>query len=88
VPDYIDADVVTGHARSVGARRAAGLAALRGEPFRTGFTTTEVDDLLTTYGFECYEHVCLPDLLQRYAPGHLKRPSGGDWQTIATATRG
>lgn len=85
--DYIDVDVVSGHPRSAGARRAAGLAALRGERFRTGLTPTEVDDLLTTYGFQCCRHICLPELLQRYAPGHLRWPSGGDWQTIATATR-
>ena len=88
VLDYIDPDVVKrGIARSGGARRAAWLAARRGEPFRTGFTAADIDHLLAAYGFECCAHVGLVDLLQRYAPAHLRRWSGCDWQTIALARR-
>jgi len=86
--DYIDADVVTGGlSRTAGARRAAWLAARRGEPFRTGFTSADIDNLLAANGFECSAHVSLIDLLQNYAPTQLRRLSGCDWQTIASAKR-
>lgn len=85
--DYVETDVITGHTQSAGARRAARLAARRGEPFRTGFTKTSLDDLIEAHGFTCDEHVGLPELLRRYAPTHERGPGGGDWQTIATATR-
>ncbi|MBO0880667.1 MAG: SAM-dependent methyltransferase [Mycobacterium sp.] len=87
VLDYVDTDVITGRTRFAGARRAAGLAARRGEPFRTGFTPIDIDNLLDTHGFRRHEQVGLPELLQRYAPTHARRPIGGDWQTITTATR-
>jgi hypothetical protein len=61
--------------------------ALRGEPYRTGVTSTEVDTLLANYGFECHEHMRTPALLRRYAPGHVSRLVGNDWQAITTAQR-
>lgn len=87
IVDYIDADVVTGEIRCKGARRAARAVALRGEPYRTGFTWTDADALLVAHGFECREQARTPALLQRYAPAHVRRPVGNDWQTIMTAQR-
>lgn len=85
--DYIDADVITGKTRWKGARRAARTVARRGEPYRSGFTSTDVDALLAIHGFECHEHARTPELLQRYAPAHGSRPAGNDWQAITTAQR-
>jgi methyltransferase (TIGR00027 family) len=85
--DYIDANVITGKTRWKGARRAARAVALRGEPYRSGFTSTDVGSLLAAHGFECHEHVRTPELLQRYAPAHVSRPAGNDWQAITTAQR-
>lgn len=85
--DYIDADVVTGETRWRGARRVARSVAMRGEPYRTGFTPTDVDALFSTNGFQCLEHVRTPALLQRYAPAQVGRQVGNDWQVITTARR-
>ena len=85
--DYIDADVVTGETQWKGARRAARAVALRGEPYRTGFTSTDVDALFAAHGFECREHARTPTLLQRYSPAQVSRPVGNDWQAITTAQR-
>ena len=87
VLDYIDADVITGKTQWKGARRAARAVALRGEPYRSGFTSTDVDALLAAHGFECGEHRRTPELLQRYAPAHVSRPVGNHWQAITTAQR-
>jgi methyltransferase (TIGR00027 family) len=87
VVDYIDADVVTGNTRWKSARRAARGVALRGEPYRTCFTSTDVDALFATYGFRCREHVRTPALLHRYAPAHIRRQVSNDWQAITTAQR-
>lgn len=87
VIDYVDADALNGNTTSVGARRAAWLAARRGEPFRTGFTPADIDMLLATNGFESEEHVSLSALLDRYDQIDRRRPVGGDWQTIVAAKR-
>lgn len=84
--DYIDADVITGQTPSTGARRAARGVARRGEPFRSGFTSSEMDTLCADYGFRCREHLRTQALLQRYAPnGHGELVN--DWQTMTTAQR-
>jgi hypothetical protein len=67
--------------------RLDGLRGLRGEPCRSGFTSTDIDVLLAAQGFNCHEHQRTPKLLQRYAPAHVSRPAGNDWQTITTAPR-
>jgi methyltransferase (TIGR00027 family) len=85
--DYIDADVVTGETRWRGARRAARSVARRGEPYRTGFTPTDVDALFTAHGFQCLEHARTPALLQRYAPAQVSGHVDNDWQAITTAQR-
>jgi hypothetical protein len=68
-------------------RRAARSVALRGEPYRSGFTSTDIDALLAAQGFNCHEHARTPKLLQRYAPVHVSRPAGNDWQAITIAQR-
>ena len=89
--DYIDADVITGDNRGpLGPRRwarARGAAARRGEPLRTGFTATDADALLASHGFQCGEHMRAPELLQRYAPTHVRRPSINGRLAITTAQR-
>lgn len=85
--DYIDADVVTGQTRWKGARRAARAIALRGEPYRAGFTRTDIDALLAANGFQCLEHLRTPALLQRYLPAHASRPASNDWQARTIAQR-
>lgn len=85
--DYIDADVITGKTRWKGARRAARTVALRGEPYRSGFASTDVDALLAAHGFNCREHARTPELLQRYTPAHVSRPASNNWQAITTAQR-
>lgn len=85
--DYIDADVITGQTSSAGARRSARGVARRGEPFRSGFTTSsEVDALCADYGFQCREHLRVQALLSRYAPDN-KKVLANDWQTMTTAQR-
>jgi O-methyltransferase involved in polyketide biosynthesis len=79
--DYIDADVITRKTQWKGARRAARTTALRGEPYRSGFSSTDVDSLFSSRGFECHEHARTPALLQRYAPAHVGGPC---WQRLAS----
>ena len=85
--DYIDADVVDGQSRWKDARRAARAVKRRGEQFRTGFSSMDLDALLVDHGFECGGHTRIPSLLERYAPAHVSGPVGNDWLAITTATR-
>jgi hypothetical protein len=62
-------------------------AACAANPYRSGFTSTDIDALLAAQGFNCHEHARTPKLLHRYAPAHVSRPAGNDWQTITTAPR-
>ena len=85
--DYIDADFITGDNRSAVARRWAKAAARRGEPLCTGFTAADADALLASHGFQCREHMGAPELLQRYAPTHVRRPPINNQLAITSAQR-
>lgn len=87
VMDYIAADVITGRTRWKGARRGARASALRGEPFRSGFTSTEIKELLADNGFECREQVGVPQLMRRYVPTAGFELSSDDWLTVVAAQR-
>jgi hypothetical protein len=43
-----------------GARRAARAVALRGEPYGSGFTSSDIDVVLAAQGFNCHEHARTP----------------------------
>lgn len=87
VCDYIDPDVVTGDSRHHGARRVASSVARRGEPYQTGMSSEEVENLFGEHGFDCYEHLRAPEMLRRYAPTAIGRQVGGDWLALTTARR-
>jgi hypothetical protein len=67
--------------------RLDGRRGLRGEPYRSGFTSTDIDVLLAAQGFNCHELARTSKLLQRYAPAHVSRPACNDWQASTTAPR-
>jgi methyltransferase (TIGR00027 family) len=85
--DYIDPAVVSGHNASASARRVARTVAESGEPYRTGFTTTDIDAVLTGHGFRPCDHAATPELQQRYSSTRTDPPNGKDWLTILTAQR-
>ena len=86
--DYIDASGTIGGHRSASPLRWVGAAERHGEPFRTRFTPTAADALLTSHGFDCLEHVGTSELLERYAPTHLRSQSvNGRLAAVATAQR-
>jgi methyltransferase (TIGR00027 family) len=85
--DYIDGDLINQHKRFGEARRWVRAAAWHGEPLRTGFTAAEVDALLASHGFHCRHHMRAPELLQRYAPAHVRRRRSDGRLAITTAQR-
>ncbi|HUH68857.1 MAG TPA: hypothetical protein VLZ05_08190 [Mycobacterium sp.] len=87
VADYIDAGVVTGNTPWKSARRVARFVARRGEPYRSGFTATDLDALLGAHGFKPRQHAGVSALLQRYDPAHVSRLAGDDWLAIVFAQR-
>ncbi|ORV18501.1 class I SAM-dependent methyltransferase [Mycobacterium celatum] len=87
VVDYINADVVTARPRWKSARRVARLVARRGEPYRSGFTPTELDALLAAHGFKGADHATVSSLLRRYDPARIRGLSADDWLGIATGHR-
>lgn len=87
VVDYIDANVVTAHPRWKSAARVARMVARRGEPYRSGFTATELDALFAAHGFQGADHATVSALLQRYDPAGTRGLCDDDWLGIATAQR-
>jgi methyltransferase (TIGR00027 family) len=85
--DYVDADVVTGESHWPGARRVARTVARRGEPYRTGFESANIEAFMAKYGFTCEDHARTPALLQRYAPTVGNSSAVNDWLAICTARR-
>ncbi|GBE68092.1 S-adenosyl-L-methionine-dependent methyltransferase [Mycobacterium sp. MFM001] len=87
VVDYIDAGVMTARPVWKSARRVARMVARRGEPYRSGFTAIELDELFATHGFKGADHATVSALLRRYDPAGTRGLSDDDWLGIATAQR-
>lgn len=87
VMDYIDEDVATGTSRWAGARRVARNVARRGEPYRTGFTESGIEFLLSQNGFSCTNHARTPALTQRYASAAGDSSRVNDWLAVCEARR-
>lgn len=87
VLDYIDAAVVSGHTTSPSAQRVAKTVASSGEPYRTGFTTNDINAVLAHHGFTPHDHAATTTLQQRFSPTRVALPPGHDWLTILTAHR-
>lgn len=85
--DYIDGGVVTATTPWRSARRITRVVARSGEPYRSGYTATELSQLLATHGFECRENLTVPTLLRRYDPAHASGLADDDWLAIASAHR-
>ena len=85
VLDYGEPGIVDGTSRWRGARRGTRLVARFGEPYRTGFTRTQLNELLSAKGFLVRDHVGLTELVDRYAPSPWC--STDNWPGIATAER-
>jgi methyltransferase (TIGR00027 family) len=83
--DYVGATAESEGA--LGVLRSMGAAARRGEPFRTRFTSAEIDMLLSEHGFDSGLHLRAPELVQRYFPTHSRRSSGIGRLAITSATR-
>ncbi|WP_416382340.1 class I SAM-dependent methyltransferase [Nocardia transvalensis] len=87
VLDYIDPDVITGTTPWRGARWLSRIVARLGEPFRSGFTSAELDALLGSCGFRLHDVSRVPTLLCRYDPASRRGLHADDWLGIATAIR-
>lgn len=87
VADYVDTAVVAGDSRWTSARRVAQVVARRGEPYRSGFTASEVATLLADHGFTRRDHAGVTELLDRYDPTHASGLAGDDWLGIVCAER-
>ncbi|MUM18743.1 class I SAM-dependent methyltransferase [Mycobacterium sp. CBMA271] len=85
--DYGDPDIVGHHSPRPEVRRVSKSVTRRGEPYRTGMTSVQVDELLARHGFQTIEHLRVPDLLGRYDPADARRLAPGDWQAVMTARR-
>lgn len=87
VMDYGDPDIVGTDSPRPEVRRASQSVIRRGEPYRTGMTAAQVDNLLARHGFQTVEHLRVPDLLRRYDPADARRLARGDWTAVVTARR-
>lgn len=85
--DYVDPDVITGESRWPGARRVGRAVARRGEPYRTGFTSDDAEQLIAGVGFTADEHLRTPALELRYAPFQDGLRGRSDWLAVCAATR-
>ncbi|MFX0576910.1 class I SAM-dependent methyltransferase [Nocardia nepalensis] len=87
VLDYGDPEIVTGDHVLAGARRTSRSGRQGGEPYRSGFTPKGLTTLLAKYDFTECDHVRVPDLARRYAPGGQFPYSTDDWIGIVTVQR-
>ena len=85
--DYVDPDVITGESRWPGARRVARAVTRRGEPYRTGLTSADAEQLIAGVGFTADQHLRTPALEQRYAPSQGGSRGRSDWLAVCAATR-
>ncbi|MBA0048319.1 SAM-dependent methyltransferase [Mycobacteroides sp. LB1] len=87
VMDYGDPDIVGHDSPRPEVRRVSKSVTRRGEPYRTGMTAAQADELLAHHGFRTVDHLRVPDLLDRYDRSDGRRLARGDWQAVATARR-
>lgn len=87
VLDYIDPDVISGSTTSPSAQRVAKTVASNGEPYRTGYTTTDINAALTDHGFIPEDHAAATALQQRYCHTRAPLPVGHDWLRALTAVK-
>ncbi|AMW19659.1 class I SAM-dependent methyltransferase [Mycobacteroides chelonae] len=88
VLDYGDPDIVGPDSRRREVRRGSRSVSRRGEPYRTGMTARQADELLARQGFQTTEQLRIPELLRRYDPTGARALAPGDWTTVVTARRG
>jgi methyltransferase (TIGR00027 family) len=86
--DYMHASVLSGAARPLGARRAARVVALKGEPWTFGRDPDEVEGWLSGLGWKMAENISASvqrDRYQRAHTGRLRRAA--DWVNVVEAVR-
>jgi methyltransferase (TIGR00027 family) len=86
--DYMHASVVSWISRPLGARLAARVVAMQGEPWTFGRVPNEVKDWLAGLGWTLTENVRASELRDRYQrahSGHLR--AAADWVNVVEAVR-
>ena len=85
--DYVHASALSDGAGPLGARLAARVVALQGEPWTFGRAPDEAKDWLAGLGWVLTENVRASELRDRYQPAHSGRlRAAADWVSIAEAT--
>jgi methyltransferase (TIGR00027 family) len=87
VMDYGDPDIVGHGSVRPDVRRVSRYVSRKGEPYRTGLTATQVDELIARHGFRTVTHQRVPGLLDRYDPMNKRGLARGDWNAVLTAQR-
>lgn len=87
IVDYICAGVVASQTPWKSAGRVARMVARRGEPYRSDFTESGLNEMLSAHDFQPREHLSVSALLRRYDPPNESRLATDDWLAIATAVR-
>ena len=86
--DYMHASALSGGARPVGARLAARVVALQGEPWTFGRAPDEAEDWLGALGWTLTENIRASELRDRYQRAHSGRlRAAADWVSVADAVR-
>jgi len=86
--DYMHASALSGGARPLGARLAARVVALQGEPWTFGRAPDEAKDWLAGLGWTLTENVRASELRDRYQRAHSGRlRTAADWVSVAEAAR-
>ena len=86
--DYVHASALSGDARPLGARLAARVVALQGEPWTFGRAPDEAKDWLAGLGWTLTENVPASELRDRYQRAHSGRlRAAADWVSVAEAAR-
>lgn len=86
--DYMHASALSGAARPLGARLAARVVALQGEPWTFGRAPDEAKDWLAGLGWTLTENIRASELRDRYQSAHSGRlRPAADWVSVAEAGR-
>ncbi len=87
IMDYGDPDIVGHRSPRPDVRRVSRYVSRKGEPYRTGMTAAQVDELLAQHGFQAITHQRVPTLVDHYDPANSRRLARGDWNAVVTAHR-